>query len=87
MLGAETALVYPTPLSPIGDVPHLAWRAREVGTYRLWRDGGFGVGGLLAGVVADALGLQAAIWTVAAPTAVSSLAIAVRMYETCQEIV
>jgi predicted MFS family arabinose efflux permease len=53
-----------------------------VGVYRLWRDGGFAVGALLAGVVADLLGLAAAIWTVAALTALSGLVVAVRMYET-----
>ena len=82
MLGAGTALVYPTLLAAIGDVAHPAWRARAVGTYRLWRDGGFAVGALLAGVVADALGVRAAIWTVAALTAASGLIVAVRMYET-----
>ena len=41
LLGAGTAMVYPTLLAAIGDVAHPAWRARAVGTYRLWRDGGF----------------------------------------------
>jgi predicted MFS family arabinose efflux permease len=50
--------------------------------YRLWRDGGFAVGALLAGVVADAFGILAAIWVVAALTAASGLVVAVRMYET-----
>ncbi len=82
LLGAGTAMVYPTLLAAVGDVAHPAWRARAVGVYRLWRDGGFAVGALLAGVVADALGVRAAIWTVAALTAVSGLVVAVRMYET-----
>lgn len=82
LLGAGTAMVYPTLLASIGDVAHPAWRARSVGIYRLWRDGGFAVGALLAGIIADALGVRAAIWTVAAITAVSGLVVAVRMYET-----
>ena len=82
MLGAGTALVYPTLLAAIGDVAHPAWRARAVGTYRLWRDGGFAVGALIAGIVADALGVRAAIWTVAALTAASGAIVAIRMYET-----
>jgi MFS family permease len=82
LLGAGTALVYPTLLASVGDVAHPAWRARSVGVYRLWRDGGFVVGALLAGVVADALGIRAAVWTVAAATAASGLVVAVRMYET-----
>ena len=56
-LGAGTAMVYPTLLAVIGDVAHPAWRARAVGVYRLWRDGGFAAGALLAGVLADAFGL------------------------------
>ena len=82
LLGAGTAMVYPTLLAAIGDVAHPAWRARSVGVYRLWRDGGFAVGALLAGIVADALGVRAAVWTVAALTAMSGLVVAVRMYET-----
>ncbi|MDQ3053808.1 MAG: MFS transporter [Actinomycetota bacterium] len=82
LLGAGTAMVYPTLLAAIGDVAHPAWRARSVGIYRLWRDSGFAFGALLAGVVADALGVRAAIWTVAALTAVSGLVVAVRMDET-----
>jgi MFS family permease len=82
LLGAGTAMVYPTLLAAIGDVAHPAWRARSVGIYRLWRDGGFAVGALLAGVVADAAGLRAAVWVVAGLTAVSGLVVAVRMYET-----
>jgi MFS family permease len=82
LLGAGTAMVYPTLLASIGDVAHPAWRARSVGVYRLWRDGGFAVGALLAGVVADALGVEAAVWTVAALTAASGLVVALRMYET-----
>jgi MFS family permease len=83
-LGAGTAMVYPTLLAAIGDVAHPAWRARSVGIYRLWRDGGFVVGALLAGVVADLLGVRAAVWVVAALTAASGVVVAVRMYETRQ---
>ncbi|MFF8841210.1 MFS transporter [Streptomyces sp. NPDC015127] len=82
LLGLGTALVYPTLLASIGDVAHPAWRARAVGVYRLWRDGGFAVGALLAGALADAYGLTTAIWAVAALTAASGLTVAVRMYET-----
>jgi predicted MFS family arabinose efflux permease len=82
LLGAGTAMVYPTLLAVVGDVAHPAWRASSVGVYRLWRDGGFAVGALLAGAVADLLGLAAAIWTVGAVTALSGVVVAVRMYET-----
>ncbi len=82
VLGAGTAMVYPTLLAAIGDVAHPAWRARAVGVYRLWRDGGFAVGAILTGVLADAYGIRAATWAVAALTAASGLLVRARMYET-----
>jgi MFS family permease len=81
-LGAGTAMVYPTLLAAVADVAHPSWRARAVGVYRLWRDGGFAVGALLAGVIADAYGIRAATWTIAALTAASGFVVATRMYET-----
>jgi MFS family permease len=82
VLGAGTAMVYPTLLAAIGDVAHPTWRARSVGVYRLWRDAGFAIGALISGLAADALGLTAAIWIVSCLTAVSGTVVAVRMYET-----
>jgi MFS family permease len=82
VLGAGTAMVYPTLLAAIGDVAHPSWRARSVGVYRLWRDGGFAVGALVAGILADVVSIDAAIWAVAALTAASGVLVAVRMYET-----
>ncbi len=79
LLGVGTAMVYPTLLAAIGDVAHPAWRARSVGVYRLWRDGGFAVGALASGVVADLFGVPAAIAGVAAVTAGSGLVVALRM--------
>jgi MFS family permease len=82
LLGAGTAMVYPTLLAAIGDVAHPLWRARAVGVYRLWRDSGYAVGAIIGGVTADLWGLRAAIWAAAAITVASGLAVAVRMYET-----
>ena len=82
LLGAGTAMVYPTLLAAIGDVAHPSWRARAVGTYRLWRDGGFAVGAVLAGILADLWGLRAAVAAIAAITAASGILVAIRMYET-----
>lgn len=84
LLGIGTAMVYPTLLAVIGDVAHPAWRARSVGVYRLWRDGGFAAGAVVSGIVADLAGLRAAVWVVAAITAASGLLVAARMYETHQ---
>ena len=82
MLGAGTAMVYPTLLAVIGDVTHPAWRASSVGVYRLWRDLGYAVGAVLAGVVADLLGITAAMLSIAALTFVSGLLVLLRMNET-----
>jgi len=82
LLGAGTAMVYPTLLAAIGDVAHPTWRASAVGVYRLWRDLGYAIGALLAGIVADALGLAAAMWLVAAITLGSGVIVALRMSET-----
>jgi MFS family permease len=82
LLGAGTAMVYPTLLASIGDVAHPRWRARSVGIYRLWRDAGFAFGALLAGVLADLVSIEAAIAAVAALTAASGVVVIVRMYET-----
>jgi MFS family permease len=82
LLGIGTAMVYPTLLAAIGDVAHPAWRASSVGVYRLWRDLGYAVGALVAGVTADAVGLSAAIWVVAAITFASGVVVALRMRET-----
>jgi MFS family permease len=85
LLGVGTAMVYPTLLAAIGDVAHPSWRASSVGVYRLWRDLGYAVGALLAGVTADTLGLSAAMWIVAALTFGSGLIVAVRMQETLRK--
>jgi len=82
LLGAGTAMVYPTLLAAIGDVAHPSWRASAVGTYRLWRDSGYAIGAIIAGITADLFGTAAAIWLVAGITAVSGLVVAVRMRET-----
>jgi MFS family permease len=82
LMGAGTAMVYPTLLAVIGDVAHPAWRGRAIGVYRLWRDLGYAVGAIVAGVTADALGIRSAIWLIATITAASGIFVAVRMYET-----
>lgn len=82
LLGLGTAMVYPTLLAAVGDVAHPSWRATAVGVYRFWRDLGYAVGALLAGALADAFGMPAAIAAIGALTAGSGLLIAVRMPET-----
>ncbi|MGQ4420098.1 MFS transporter, partial [Streptomyces sp. SAS_269] len=60
-LGLGTAMVYPTLIASISDHAHPAWRANALGTYRFWRDTGYAVGALVAGILADALGLNATV--------------------------
>lgn len=84
LLGLGTAMVYPTLLAAIGDVAEPAWRASSIGVYRLWRDLGYAIGALVAGLAADVIGLSGALWVVAALTFASGLAAAVRMTETRQ---
>jgi MFS family permease len=82
LLGIGTAMVYPTLLAAIGDIAHPSWRASAVGVYRLWRDLGYAIGAVLAGVTADAFGLATAMWVVAGLTFVSGVVSALRMGET-----
>ena len=71
--GLGTAMVYPTLLAAITDHAQPAWRASALGVYRFWRDLGYAVGALLAGLVADLVGLGAAIHVGAALTLASGL--------------
>jgi len=82
LLGLGTAMVYPTLLAAIGDVAHPEWRASAVGVYRLWRDGGYAIGALLAGAVADLLGLRWAMGAVALITFGSGVVVLTVMAET-----
>jgi MFS family permease len=76
LLGAGTALVYPTLIAAISDAVSPIARASVVGIYRFWRDAGYVAGGLIAGTVADAIGFSGAIAIVAALTAASGLWVA-----------
>jgi len=73
LLGLGTALVYPTLLAAVSDVAHPAWRASAVGVYRLWRDSGYAIGALLAGVLADLFGVSWAIGVIAGVTFLSGI--------------
>jgi MFS family permease len=86
LLGAGTAMVYPTLLAAVGDVAHPRWRGAAVGVYRLWRDSGYVVGALLAGVLADLVGMAWAIGAVALLTAAAGLMVLARMPETLRTL-
>ena len=82
LLGLGTAMVYPTLLAALGDVAHPSWRASAVGVYRLWRDSGYAAGAIVAGLLADAFGLRAALWAIALLTALSGAVVQLRLRET-----
>ncbi len=82
LLGLGTAMVYPALLATVGDVAHPAWRATSVGIYRFWRDLGYAVGALMAGVVATFFGLVWAVHVAGLLTAMSGFLAWAQMRET-----
>lgn len=81
LLGIGTALVYPALLAVVSDAAEPAWRARSLGVYRFWRDLGYALGALLAGLLADLLGLGWAIGLIGGLTLCSGLLTALVMRE------
>jgi MFS family permease len=73
LLGVGTALTYPALLAAVGDLAAPSWRASAVGVYRAWRDGGYVVGAIAAGVLADVFSAGTALVTAAVVTALSGL--------------
>ena len=86
LLGLGTAMVYPALLATVGDVAHPAWRATSVGIYRFWRDLGYAVGALMAGVVAASFGLVWAVHVAGILTAMSGFLAWARMSETLPRV-
>jgi MFS family permease len=82
LLGLGTGMVYPTLLAAVSDVAHPSWRGSAVGVYRLWRDGGYAIGALASGLLADAWGLHVAIAAIAGLTLFSGIIVAIFMSET-----
>jgi len=79
ILGAGTALVYPTFLSAIADATHPNQRAESIGVFRLWRDLGYAVGAIVSGIIADIFGVSYAVMSIGAITILSSAVIKFRM--------
>jgi MFS family permease len=82
VLGVGTAMVYPALIAVVSDAAAPAWRARSLGVYRFWRDLGYAIGALLAGVLADLFGLNWAIAAVGGLTLLSGIVTAYVMQET-----
>ncbi|WP_316230344.1 MFS transporter [Bradyrhizobium sp. SZCCHNR1051] len=81
LLGLGTAMVYPSLIAAVSDASHPSWRARSLSVYRFWRDLGYAIGALSAGIIADRFGLSAAIVSIAALTFISGAVAAVFMRE------
>ena len=82
LLGIGTAMVYPSLIAAVSDASHPSWRARSLSVYRFWRDLGYAIGALAAGLIADAFGFAAAIAAIAGLTFLSGAVTAVTMRET-----
>lgn len=81
LLGLGTAMVYPSLIAAVSDGSHPSWRARSLSVYRFWRDLGYAIGALSAGIIADRFGLSAAIASIAGLTFISGMVVAVLMRE------
>ena len=81
LMGLGTAMVYPSLIAAVSDSAHPSWRARSLSVYRFWRDLGYAIGALAAGIIADAFGFATAIAAVAALTLLSGVVVSVAMNE------
>ncbi|RQV16125.1 MFS transporter [Burkholderia cenocepacia] len=81
LLGVGTAMVYPSLLAAVSDASESGWRARSLSVYRFWRDLGYAIGALSAGLMADRFGFADAILAVAAVTFASGCVVALMMRE------
>jgi MFS family permease len=79
LLGLGTAMVYPTLIAAVSDASHPSWRARSLSVYRFWRDLGYAVGALTAGIIADRFGFAWAIAAIGALTFFSGVVTAFTM--------
>jgi MFS family permease len=79
LLGLGTAMVYPSLIAAVSDASHPSWRARSLSVYRFWRDLGYAIGALSAGLIADFFGFAWAIGSVAALTFLSGVVVVLTM--------
>jgi MFS family permease len=79
LLGIGTAMVYPCLIAAVSDASHPTWRARSLSVYRFWRDLGYAIGALSAGIIADIFGMAWAIGAIAMLTFASGAVVAVLM--------
>lgn len=82
LLGIGTAMVYPALLAAVSDTAHPNWRASSLGVYRFWRDMGYAIGALMAGIVGSFFGLEWAVHIAGFITLISGIIVWIRMKET-----
>jgi len=82
LLGLGTAMVYPALLAAVSDAAHPSWRASSLGVYRFWRDIGYAIGALMAGLVASFFGLVWAVHIAGIVTFLSGVVVWIQMKET-----
>ncbi len=81
LLGLGTAMVCPSLIAAVSDASRPSRRARSLSIYRFWRDLGYAVGALSAGIIADTLGISWAVECVGASTFISGAVVAVATRE------
>lgn len=82
LLGLGTAMVYPALLAAVSDAAHPGWRASSLGVYRFWRDMGYAIGALMAGIIGNYFGLIWAVHIAGIITLISGIVVWIRMKET-----
>lgn len=81
--GIGMAMLYPNLSAAIADISAPHWRASAIGTYRFWRDLGYGIGALSLGLAAASTqSIEGAFWFVAAAMMLSGLGLAILGEET-----
>lgn len=82
LLGIGTAMVYPALLAAVSDTANPNWRASSLGVYRFWRDMGYAIGALMAGIVGNFFGLEWAVHIAGIITLISGIIVWIKMKET-----
>ena len=81
--GVGMALLYPNLIAAVSDISHPNWRGSSLGTYRFWRDTGYGLGALFLGLIADQAGnIEAGFVFVASAMGLSGLWMLIAAEET-----
>ncbi|MHB1682616.1 MAG: MFS transporter [Bacilli bacterium] len=82
IMGLGMALLYPNLNAAVADVAPPQIRGGVLGVYRLWRDGGYAIGGLLLGVTSRSLGMLHSVYLIGVIVLISMAVLLFRMQET-----